>query len=70
MAASTSWLVAAVLGANESEEDFCQEYFEDCGTDLGPLAYHIDWSSVWRDLNCDGWYSERLSTGELAIFSS
>ena len=53
-----------------SEDDFCQEYFEEQGNDLGPLADHIDWSSVWRDFDCDGWHSERLNNGDLAIFFS
>ena len=57
-------------GIYESEEDFCQQDHEDCGTDLGPLANHIDWSSVWRDFNCDGGHSARLDNGDLAIFSS
>ena len=57
-------------GIYESEEDFCQEYFEEQGNDLGPLANHIDWSSVWRDFDCDGWQSARLDNGDLAIFSS
>lgn len=56
-------------GIYDSEEDFCQQLHEDMGTDLGPLASHIDWASVWRDFDCDGWHSDRLSTGELAIFS-
>lgn len=57
-------------GIYDSEEDFCQQFTVDCGTDLGPLASHVDWASVWRDFDCDGWHSKRLSTGELAIFSS
>ena len=58
------------FGIYDSEEDFCQQFHEDCGTDLGPLASHVDWSSVWRDFRCDGWYFQRLSTGDVAIFSS
>ena len=57
-------------GTYMSEEDFCQEFYESMGYDLGPLANHIDWSSVWRDFDCDGWHSERLSGGDVAIFSS
>jgi antirestriction protein len=57
-------------GIYESEEDFCQQFYEDMGTDLGPLASHVDWSSVWRDFTFDTWYSERLSSGDVAIFSS
>ncbi len=57
-------------GIYDSEEDFCQEFHDSIGTDLGPLASHVDWSSVWRDFNCDGWHSERLSTGDVAIFSA
>ena len=57
-------------GIYESEEDFCQGFHESMGNSLGPLANHIDWSSVWRDFHCDGWYFERLSGGDVAIFSS
>jgi len=57
-------------GIYDSEEDFCHEFYESMGNDLGALANHIDWSSVWRDFDCDGWHSARLETGDLAIFSS
>ena len=57
-------------GIYDSEEDFCQQFHDDNGSDLGPLANHIDWESVWRDFDCDGWHSKRLTNGDVAIFSS
>lgn len=57
-------------GIYDSEEDFCQQFYEGCGTHLGPLASHIDWESVWRDLRYSGWHSEPLSSGDTAIFSA
>ena len=57
-------------GHYDSGEDYAQQFHEDCGTDLGPLADYIDWDSYWRDLTCDGFREEPAKDGGVHIFRS
>ena len=57
-------------GHYESGEDYAEQFHEDCGTDLGPLASYIDWESVWRDYSIDGHWQEPAADGGVYIFRS
>jgi len=57
-------------GCYSSGADYAEQFHEDCGTDLGPLASYIDWESYWRDLTYDGYREESASDGGVHIFRS
>ena len=57
-------------GCYSSGEDYAEQFHDDCGTDLGPLAAYIDWERYWRDLTYDGYREEAASDGGVHIFRS
>ena len=58
-------------GSWDSEADFAQQFYEDQGLELGPLASYIDWDQVWYgQFSCDGWWSEYAGDGKYWVFSS
>ena len=57
-------------GHYDSGEDYAQQFQEDCGTDLGPLANYIDWERYWRDLTYECHSEEPAEGGGVYIFRS
>ena len=59
-------------GAYDSEGEFCMEYYEEIGHELGPLESYIDWEDVWRgEFECNSWHSEfDKESGQYLIFSA
>jgi len=57
-------------GHYSSGADYAEQLYEDCGTDLGPLANYVDWEMVWRDFTYDGFSEESASDGGVHIFRS
>jgi antirestriction protein len=60
----------AYQGTYRSEGDFAEELYEDMGTEIpDSLRAHIDWSSVARELQMDG-YTYVQHEGETWVFRS
>ena len=57
-------------GHYSSGEDYAEQFHEDCGTDLGPLAAYIDWERYWRDLTYECHYGAPATDGGVHIFRS
>ena len=58
-------------GQADSLADYCENYYYECygEEELGPLAAHIDWSSVAYDFKCSGFCEVRCDGG-VFIFES
>ena len=58
-------------GLHDSPKDFAYDLYIDQyhENELGPLANHIDWESVWNDLRCGGDYYSVRANGGVYIFS-
>jgi len=59
-------------GKHDRPEDFAYDLYIDQyhENELGPLANHIDWESVWNDLRCGGDYYAMRTDGGYFIFSN
>ena len=61
----------AYWGSWDSEADFVQDFYEQQGKELGPLASYIDWMDVWHgEFSCNGWFTECAGDGVYWVFSS
>ena len=58
-------------GHHSSPAHFVQEWYEDTGmlSEVPDhLIYHINWDSIWNDMDCSGWRAE-YANGGYYIFS-
>jgi hypothetical protein len=44
----------AYRGEYSSGNEYAETMYAEGGFDLGELADYIDWSRVWRDMECEG----------------
>ncbi len=56
-------------GCHESEEDFAEQLFEDCGDVPEHLQYYIDYEKVARDLFINDYVSLKAENREIHVFS-
>lgn len=56
-------------GEHASAEEFVENFYEETGQELGPLASYIDWERVARDWGFEGWHFHDTSDGTVYVFS-
>lgn len=55
-------------GEWDSAEEYVENFYDDTGQDLGPLANYVDWERVARDWGYDGWHFHETGHGTVYVF--